>query len=142
VKSGSTSNPAEPEPDLPTQPPGNVDTASHENAVRQAKLPHRRWLVAVWSALGVWTLLVSVGTSLYAPSPGGAPEQRVIDWRRGLMVFVFVGGFLSLWVWLAVRKRASGGFGNRLSVASHGQESVQASQHENAEQSEENQQPQ
>lgn len=94
----------------------------------------RRMLIAVWVALAVWTLLLSIGTSLYAPAPGG-PKQPSVDWRRGLMVFIFVGGFQSLWMWLATRKRLPRRFRDSLTVTEHGQTSIEGSQEQDSQQS-------
>lgn len=97
----------------------------------------RRMLLVVWSALAVWTVLLSVGTSLYAPAPG-ASKAPSVDWRRGLLVFAFVGGFLALWVWLASRKRPPGRLGHGLPITGDRAEGIEASQHESGDQSEKN----
>lgn len=96
----------------------------------------RRMLVIIWSALAIWTILLSVGTSLYAPAPG-AGKAPSIDWRRGLLVFTFVGGFLALWMWLAMRKRPPGGLGNSLPIADDGTYRVDARQQQSGKQSQE-----
>lgn len=58
----------------------------------------------LWAVLAIWIVILAVGASLYAPAPGDR-DFATVDWRRGLMVVVFVGGFLGSWVWLATRKR-------------------------------------
>ena len=87
----------------------------------------RRLLIVVWIALAAWTLLLSVATSLYAPAPGAA-DSPSIDWRRGAWVFCFVGGFLSLWIWLASRHRSPRGFRDSLAITDHGRDRIQPRQ--------------
>lgn len=94
----------------------------------------RRLLIIVWSALAVWMILLSVGTSLYAPAPG-AGKAPSVDWRRGLLVFAFVGGFLGLWVWLAIRKRPPGSFRDGLPVTGDGADGIQDRQQQSSDQS-------
>ncbi|MGN6135656.1 MAG: hypothetical protein ACTHOU_14305 [Aureliella sp.] len=98
----------------------------------------RRLLTAVWVVLAVWTVLLSIGTSLYAPAPGAGPSPTV-DWRRGGLVFLFVGGFLALWIWLASRKRTPSRFRDGLAVPDHRGDGVQAGQEHDSQQSQEDQ---
>ena len=102
---------------------------------RQLK-KRRQILVIVWSALAVWMILLSVGTSLYAPAPG-AGKAPSVDWRRGLLVFGFVGGFLALWIWLAMRKRPPGSLGDGLPVTGDRANGVQAGQEQGGDQRQE-----
>lgn len=64
----------------------------------------KRMLQLLWAALAVWIVLLAIGASLYAPAPGDR-DHATVDWRRGLMVLVFVGGFLGGWIWLASRRK-------------------------------------
>ncbi len=64
----------------------------------------QRMLKLLWVALAIWIVLLAVGASLYAPAPGDR-EHATVDWRRGAMVLVFVGGFLGTWMWLASRRK-------------------------------------
>lgn len=67
--------------------------------------PKRRIMLrALWAALAVWIILLAIGASLYAPGPGER-TQATIDWRRGLVLLLFVGGFLGLWILLASRQK-------------------------------------
>lgn len=91
-------------------------------------------LIIVWTALAVWTILLSVGTSLYAPAPG-AGKAPSVDWRRGALVFVFVGGFLGLWMWLATRKRPPRGLGHSLPITGDRADSIQGGQEQSGDQS-------
>ncbi len=61
----------------------------------------QRMLKLLWVALAIWIVLLAVGASLYAPAPEIESMPPSIDWRRGAMVLVFVGGFLGTWMWLA-----------------------------------------
>ncbi len=64
----------------------------------------RIMLRVLWAALAIWIILLAVGASLYAPAPGER-EQPTVDFRRGLFVLLFVGGFLGLWIVLAARRK-------------------------------------
>ncbi len=57
----------------------------------------------LWVALAIWITLLAVGASLYAPAPGER-DTATVDWRRGLMVVAFVGGF---WAYGFGSRRAS-----------------------------------
>lgn len=105
-----------------TDKPGGFET---DTVVRTVDPKRRRTLRLIWCALAIWTLVLSVGTSLYAPAPGSA-KSPTIDWRRGLMVFIFVGGFLSLWMWLAMRQRLPRRFRNGSTVSDQRSQGVQA----------------
>ncbi len=99
-------------------------------------LKRKRSLRVLWIILALWMIILAVGTSMYAPAPGAsADKQPTVDWRRGVMVFTFVGGFLSIWMWLATRHRLPRRFRDSLSVNDDGDESVQTSQQENGQQS-------
>lgn len=98
----------------------------------------RPLLVAVWIALAAWTLLLSIGTSLHAPAPGAAHAASV-DWRRGALVFAFVGGFLSLWIWLASRKRTSRHFREGFAITDHRRDGIQSGQSQSGQQRQEDQ---
>ena len=95
----------------------------------------------LWVALAIWIALLAVGASLYAPAPGQRDEATV-DWRRGLMVVAFVGGFLGLWIWLASRQRLPRRFGNGLTIPDDGSHRVEGAQEQNGEDSHQDQQPQ
>ncbi len=69
------------------------------------KKSRRRMLMMIWIAVGIWTILLSVGTAFYAPAPGArADAAPTFDWRRGAVVFLFVGSFLAGWILLATRR--------------------------------------
>lgn len=107
-----------------------------EPAPDQPPKKRRRMLMVLWSALAVWTILLSVGTSLYAPAPG-AGKAPSVDWRRGLLVFAFVGGFLGLWMWLATRQRTPRGLGDGLAITGDRTDGVQSRQQQGGEQGQE-----
>lgn len=100
----------------------------------------RRMLIGVWIALAIWLAILCVGASLYAPAPGDK-KNITVDWRRGLALFTFVGGFLGLWIWMATRQRVTRRLRDGLTIPDHGSDGVQAGQEQGSEDSQDHEQP-
>ncbi len=83
-----------------------------------------RW---IWAVIGVWAVLLAIGTSQFAPDPSSNSIVSSTDWRRGAVVLGAVGTFLGLWIF-GLAKRTSRGFGNGSSVTGHRGEGIQTSQ--------------
>lgn len=90
-----------------------------------------RW---VWAALIVWTLVLAVGTSQFAPAPGSRDKSGELDYRRGAVVFLFVGGFVGIWILLVATKRPQRRVRDSSSITDDSRTRLEAGQDEHDEQ--------
>ena len=100
----------------------------------------KRMLRLLWVVLAIWIGLLALGASLYAPAPGER-DHATVDWRRGLVVLLFVGGFLGLWIWLASRQRLPRRFGQGLPISHEGSQGVERTEEQSGQHGQEDQQP-
>ena len=85
-----------------------------------------RW---IWLALAIWAIVVAAGASLFAPSPNLGVGSPGVDWRRGGIVLLIVGGFVGLWV-LLLAKQPPRGFRNGSAVTGHRREGIETGEHD------------